>query len=70
MSAEKCHTPLAPLPRYYESNPRAQLSESEQKMYDEVLAHFSPENYALPGLEKGDLTDQEKFWLSRECILR
>ncbi|KAJ2920529.1 hypothetical protein H1R20_g16568, partial [Candolleomyces eurysporus] len=69
-TAEKCHTPLKPLSSYHESDPRAKLSESEQKMYDEVLAHFSPDNYTLPGLEKGDLTDQEKFWLSRECILR
>ncbi|RXW15283.1 hypothetical protein EST38_g10570 [Candolleomyces aberdarensis] len=69
-TAEKCHTPLKPLSSYHVSDPRAKLSESEQKMYDEVLAHFSPDSYALPGLEKGDLTDQEKFWLSRDCILR
>lgn len=39
-------------------------------MYNEVLAHFSPGTYALPNVEKGELSEFEKFWVSRECILR
>ncbi|KAF6764056.1 CRAL-TRIO domain-containing protein [Ephemerocybe angulata] len=68
--SEKCYTPIAPLPKYYESNPRAHLSAEEQGMYDQVLAHFAADEYALPAIEKGELMDEEKFWLSRECLLR
>ena len=39
-------------------------------MYNEVLAHFSPDTYTLPGVEKGELSEFERFWVSRECILR
>jgi len=73
MSSEKVHTPLPPSETIYKDDPRAILSTAEQSMYEEVLAHFASENsvYTLPGVEKkGELQDREKFWLSRECILR
>jgi len=43
-----------------------------QSRYDEVVAHFTTEDsvYALPGIKKGELEEREKFWLSRDCILR
>lgn len=66
----KVYTPLVALPKYYDSNPRGTLTEAERGMYDELLAHFTADGYALPNIEKGDLMDQEKFWLSRECLLR
>lgn len=66
----KTVTALRPTPDQVQNDPRAVLSESEQKMYTEVLTHFTKPEYALPGAEKGELMDVEKFWLSRECILR
>ncbi|EDR09805.1 uncharacterized protein LACBIDRAFT_152940, partial [Laccaria bicolor S238N-H82] len=43
----------------------------EQAMYDTVLEHFSAGSYVLPNVdENGELTPAEKFWLSRECLLR
>lgn len=41
------------------------LTAAQQKAVDEVLAHFSKEDYQLPLKEVGDgaLTDEEKFWL-------
>ncbi|KAF9000594.1 CRAL-TRIO domain-containing protein [Cyathus striatus] len=39
-------------------------------MYDEVLNKFSNEEYSLPDVESGMLTEVEKFWLTRECLLR
>ena len=39
-------------------------------MYNEVLEHFSKNEYAIPGLEKGELTELERFFISYECILR
>jgi hypothetical protein len=34
-------------------------------MFEEVLAHFSKSGYTIPGLdtEKGQLIEEEKFWL-------
>ncbi|CAA7266872.1 unnamed protein product [Cyclocybe aegerita] len=70
MSSEKHYTAIRPPPTIYKEDPRAVLSEHEQKLYDEVLDHFAKEDYSLPHIEKGQLTDDEKFWLSRECLLR
>ncbi|KAI0649476.1 CRAL/TRIO domain-containing protein [Trametes meyenii] len=50
--------------------PQLQLTEAQQKLYDEVLKHFDREDYVLPGVEDGALTENEKFWLSCECLLR
>ncbi|KLO17413.1 CRAL/TRIO domain-containing protein, partial [Schizopora paradoxa] len=46
------------------------LTEEQVQKRDEVLAHFSKESYQIPGVEKGDLLDEEKMWLSDECIQR
>jgi hypothetical protein len=68
-SPEKVYLPIPP-PTTYQDDPRAKLEESEQLMYDEVVKHFNQTDYSIPNVEKGELMDQEKFWLSRECILR
>jgi len=68
-SAEKISVPIRP-PTIYKDDPRDELEESEQSLYDEVVEHFSQKDYSIPNIEKGELMDQEKFWLSRECILR
>jgi hypothetical protein len=71
-SIEKVFTQLQPPTTTYKDDPHAILSQSEQTMYDEVLGHFTKSEpvYSIPDLEKGELMDEEKFWLSRECILR
>ncbi|KAI0635576.1 CRAL/TRIO domain-containing protein [Trametes polyzona] len=50
--------------------PQLKLSEAQQALYDEVLKHFDRDDYVLPGVENGSLTEDEKFWLSCECLLR
>lgn len=67
----KTYTPVAPRTPYHVSDPHARLNASEEEMYAEVLAHFTADGYTLSGVEeKGELTEKEKFWLSRECLLR
>ncbi|KAI0750119.1 CRAL/TRIO domain-containing protein [Daedaleopsis nitida] len=50
--------------------PPLKLTDVQQKMYDEVLQHFSKEDYKLPEEESAALKEEEKFWLSSECLLR
>ncbi|KAF9243498.1 CRAL TRIO domain-containing protein [Melanogaster broomeanus] len=40
--------------------------------YDRVLAHFTSSDYVLPDVDpaKGALMEEERMWLSYECILR
>ena len=48
--------------------PNLKLTDVQQKMYDEVLAHFSKQDYVLPDEENGALMEEEKFWLvSPKC---
>ncbi|OCH93078.1 CRAL/TRIO domain-containing protein [Obba rivulosa] len=47
-----------------------QLSDDKKRMADEILAHFTKEDYTIPGIENGELSEDEKFWLSHECMLR
>jgi len=71
-SIEKVFTQIQPPTTTYKEDPHAVLSQSEQRIYDEVLGHFTKLEpaYSIPNFEKGELMDEEKFWLSRECILR
>jgi CRAL/TRIO, N-terminal domain len=70
--ADKIYTPVPPKASYFDEDPRATLSSEQEPMYNEVLAHFTKEGYLLPNVEssEGALTEKEKFWLSRECLLR
>ena len=61
--------PISP-PTVCETDPRQDLTDVEQEMYDHILEHFSETAYTIPGVENGVLTEAEKFWLSRECLLR
>ena len=45
--------------------PNLKLTDAQQKLYDELLKHFSGADYALPDVEDGALTEEEKFWLVR-----
>jgi CRAL/TRIO, N-terminal domain len=67
---EKAYVPIEPPSAPFQANPRSNLTDVEQTMYDAVLEHFSRENYATPGLADGALTETEKFFVSYECILR
>jgi CRAL/TRIO, N-terminal domain len=54
---------------------RPQLTAEEQAKYDEVLAYMKaigelPTSSAKKNKEKAPLSDVEKYFLSRECILR
>ncbi|KDR76225.1 hypothetical protein GALMADRAFT_247498 [Galerina marginata CBS 339.88] len=71
-SAEKAFLPIRPPATTFNDDPHAVLSPAEQKMYDEVLGHLTRTTpvYTIPNIEKGELTEDEKFWISRECILR
>ena len=33
--------------------------------YEKVYEHFTEDGYALPDEEKGEFTEEEKFWLVR-----
>ncbi|KAH9944856.1 CRAL-TRIO domain-containing protein [Amylocystis lapponica] len=61
-----------PPPRIPEKQPPPELTltPDHQKLFDEVLAHFANEAFLIPGTEDGALREEEKFWLSYECILR
>ncbi|TFY66799.1 hypothetical protein EVG20_g4284 [Dentipellis fragilis] len=68
--------PPPPLPEG-ETRP-GELTPAQEEMYAKVLAHFDDAEYRLPSegkskeedKEKGELSEDEKFWLSRECLLR
>lgn len=68
----KVYTPLPPPDHLYRKDPLPPLTPRERESYKEVLEYFSKTGYKLPGVSKenGELTDDEKFWLSYECILR
>ncbi|TFK27497.1 CRAL/TRIO domain-containing protein [Coprinopsis marcescibilis] len=70
---EKIHIPVPALTGYHTSDPHETLSDSEQELYNQVLAPFTKEDYVIPEMpeeEKGGLTEDERFWLSRHCLLR
>lgn len=68
--SEKLYLPTTPPAPVVEADPRATLTDVEREMYTAVLEHFSVPVYTIPGLEKGELLEEEKFWLSSECLLR
>src|SRR5271156_1102410 len=54
---------------------RGELSAQEQAKYDDVLAHMKglkdlPVSSNKKVTERRELSDLEKYWLSRECLLR
>ncbi|KAG9315215.1 CRAL TRIO domain-containing protein [Chiua virens] len=71
MSTPSHWTPL-PVPTHLDVGPAHALSEKEQTCYDLVLAHFANPDYVLPDVdaEKGALMEEERMWLSYECLLR
>ncbi|TDL19891.1 CRAL/TRIO domain-containing protein [Rickenella mellea] len=54
----------------YPKEIHGKLSDDQEAHRKTVLAHFNGHDYQIPDLVKGQLSDEEKFWLSNECILR
>lgn len=65
----KVYTVLEP-PVAPDALKNAPLTDGQQNMYAAVLAHFTADAYVIPAIEKGELMEVEKFWLSNECIQR
>ncbi|KAG8906793.1 hypothetical protein FRB99_006060 [Tulasnella sp. 403] len=62
--------PIPPPPP--KATTRPTLSADEQAKYDIVLKRFSDPAFVIHGIPEADakLTEQERFWLTRECLLR
>lgn len=45
------------------TSPLQDLNEEQEEKRQKVLVHFSNDEYKIPGEEKGELTEEEKFWL-------
>ncbi|KAI0250225.1 CRAL-TRIO domain-containing protein [Lactifluus subvellereus] len=43
---------------------------AQAEMHEEVLLHFQNDAYRIPGVQNGKLLEEEKFWLSNDCLLR
>lgn len=56
------YVPLPPPPPKADAGPPTPTAEEEGK-YSKVCEHFTKDGYALPDEEKGELTEEEKFWL-------
>ncbi|KAF9496708.1 CRAL/TRIO domain-containing protein [Pleurotus eryngii] len=68
--SQKTFVPLPVPSAPADCKPSPELTATEDELYSKVLAHFSNPEYVIPGLAKGQLKEEEKFWLSRECIIR
>ncbi|KAL4247612.1 CRAL-TRIO lipid binding domain superfamily protein [Abortiporus biennis] len=64
-------TPL-PVPSFESltESPSKELTEHQQELLDKVFAHFTKDDYAISEVEDGELEDEEKYWLSYECMQR
>ncbi|CAE6417787.1 unnamed protein product [Rhizoctonia solani] len=53
-------------------NPAPVLNEEQENVYGIVVKHYSSPAYEIPGVDaqKATLTEEEKLWLTRECLLR
>lgn len=63
MAVENAYIVPTPPPAVPDDFQQAEPKPAQMEMYSKVLEHFSLPEYALPGLENGQLTDKEKFWL-------
>ncbi|KAG8794554.1 hypothetical protein FRC17_008280, partial [Serendipita sp. 399] len=64
-------TPLPPPQQHERLQCRPPLEDSQEQKRKEIIAYFTKEGYQLPQVsEDGALMEQEKFWLTSDCILR
>lgn len=75
----KIETPITELPSAMHPPKEKKLTADQEKMYLSVLNHFRDPELKVPCKEKADeeatkeeepLSDYEKAWLTRECVLR
>ncbi|KAH9015191.1 CRAL/TRIO domain-containing protein [Lactarius hengduanensis] len=64
------YTAYPPPPPPNERPAPAELSAAQAEMHKKVLGHFRSDAYKIPGIENGGLLEEEKFWLSNDCMLR
>jgi len=58
--SNKVYTPFPP--SVQGSLPKS-ITASETELQLKVFKHFAATDYTLPGVEKGELMEEEKFWL-------
>ena len=58
------YVPIPPPQPKPDAGPPKLTTEQEGK-YEKVYEHFTKDGYALPDEEKGEFTEEEKFWLVR-----
>ena len=58
------YIPIPPPPSKADAGPLKPTAEQEGK-YSKVYEHFTKDGYVLPGEEKGEFAEEEKFWLVR-----
>lgn len=63
------YTPI-PLPQPKADAGPPKLTTEQEDMYKKVYEHFTKDEYVLPGEEKGEFAEEEKFWLVRYPYLR
>lgn len=56
------YVPMPPPQPLADSGPPI-LTDKQDELRKEVLEHFTKADYQLSDEEKGDLTEEEKFWL-------
>ena len=57
------HVPLPRPALPHDATRPGELTASQEEMYAKMLAHFDRPDYALPRAEKGELGEEEQFWL-------
>lgn len=63
------YTPISPPALPSDSKLDIILTTDQEELHNKVLAHFSKPEYSIPGLDKGELTEAEKFWLVSLLLL-
>ena len=58
------YVPIPPPQPKPDAGPPKLTTEQEGK-YEKVYEHFTKDGYVLPDEEKGEFTEEEKFWLVR-----
>jgi hypothetical protein len=59
-----------PPPSEHKPRPARVLNDERQEKYTKALIHFSDEKYEVPGGKKGPLSEEERFWLVRNTLLK
>jgi len=63
-------TTLLPPPERPTERPAALSDPDHEEKRTKLLETFSDSSYKIPGIDNGELMEEERFWLSNECLLR